>query len=267
MGTTSRGRRTHPRTSLNHPRRPVPHHARTENGVPSPQRYADALVSIAHDSLNGNQTEGTAPGPVVSIFVDAHLAVSTNGETGAEIATGPRVGPLTLEQILCHGQTEILMTAPDGTPLAVGPTSKTIPPKLRRFILHRDGGACTADGCQSRYRLQPHHITPKSPRRITRSLEPDHPLLVPPPCGHPPQRLPNRPQQRHPNDAASSNPKAAAHPERRSPTLNTLQAEAARTTSPRNEKTGSTSPERQFWRDPTLSKPCKDWTATPTRLA
>ena len=81
---------------------------------PRPQRYADALVSIAHDSLNGNQTEGTASGPAVSIFVDAHLAASTNGETGAEIDTGPRVGPLTLEQILCHGQTEILMTAPDG---------------------------------------------------------------------------------------------------------------------------------------------------------
>jgi 5-methylcytosine-specific restriction endonuclease McrA len=126
------------------------------------QRNADALVAIAQDSLNGNQTEGTTSGPVVSIFVDAHLAASTNGETGAEIASGPRVGPLTLEQILCHGSVEILMTAPDGTPLVVGPTSKTIPPKLKRFILHRDGGACTADGCQSRYRLQPHHITPKS---------------------------------------------------------------------------------------------------------
>ena len=129
---------------------------------PRTQRNADALVSIAHDSLNGIQTEETRSGPVVSIFVDAHLAASTNGDTGAEIAGGPRVGPLTLEQILCHGSVEILMTAPDGTPLAVGPTTRTIPPKLKRFILHRDGGACTADGCQSRYRLQPHHITPRS---------------------------------------------------------------------------------------------------------
>ena len=125
------------------------------------QRNADALVSIAHDSLGTGPT-GTMSGPTVSVFVDAHLAASTNGDTGAEIAAGPRVGPLTLEQILCHGQVEILMTAPDGTPLTVGPTTRTIPPKLRRFILHRDGGACTADGCQSRYRLQPHHITPRS---------------------------------------------------------------------------------------------------------
>ena len=129
---------------------------------PRTQRNADALVSIAQDSLHGNQPEGTRSGPTVSIFVDARLAAATGGETGAEIAAGPRIGPLTLEQILCHGSVEILMTAPDGTPLTVGPTAKTIPPKLRRFILHRDGGACTADGCQSRYRLQPHHITPRS---------------------------------------------------------------------------------------------------------
>lgn len=28
-------------------------------------------------------------------------------------------------------------------------------------MLHRDGG-CVVDGCTSRYRLQPHHITPWS---------------------------------------------------------------------------------------------------------
>ncbi len=134
------------------------------NGTHNPrtQRQADALVSIAHDSLNGTQPEVTTPAPVVSIFIDANLATATNGETGAEIAGGPRIGPLTLEQILCDGQAEILTTATDGTPLTVGPTSKTIPPKLKRFILNRDGGACTANGCQSRYRLQPHHIQPRS---------------------------------------------------------------------------------------------------------
>jgi hypothetical protein len=131
------------------------HHPRT-------QRHADALVSIAHDSLDGTKTGTTSPVPVVSIFIDAHQAAPTNGETGISIDTGPRIGPLTLEEILCDGQVEILMTATNGTPLTIGPTTRTIPPKLKRFILHRDGGTCTADGCQSRYRLQPHHITPKS---------------------------------------------------------------------------------------------------------
>jgi hypothetical protein len=127
------------------------------------QRHADALVSIAHDSLNSTPTEwASSTVPLVSIFVDAHLAATTNGQAGASIDTGPRVGPLTLEQILCDGAVEILTNAEDGQPLTLGPTTRTIPPKLRRFILHRDGGACTADGCQSRYRLQPHHIQPRS---------------------------------------------------------------------------------------------------------
>jgi hypothetical protein len=129
---------------------------------PRNQRFADALVAIAQDSLDGNQTEGTSTTPLVSIFIDSQLAASTGGEAGVEIDIGSRIGPLTLEEILCGGSVEILTTGPDGTPLSVGPTARTIPPKLKRFILHRDRGACTADGCQSRYRLQPHHITPRS---------------------------------------------------------------------------------------------------------
>ena len=129
---------------------------------PQAQGRADALVSIAQDSLHGPHPEGPPAASLVSIFVDAHEAAQSNGETGAAIDVGPRVGPLTLEEILCDGQVEILVTARDGTPLTVGPTARTIPPKLKRFILNRDGGACTADGCRSRYRLQPHHILPKS---------------------------------------------------------------------------------------------------------
>jgi hypothetical protein len=129
---------------------------------PQAQGRADALVSIAQDSLHGSQPEAPPAAPVVSIFVDAHEAARSNGESGAEIDVGPRVGPLTLEEILCDGQVEILVTAQDGTPLTAGLTARTMPPKLRRFILHRDGGACTADGCRSRYRLQPHHIQPRS---------------------------------------------------------------------------------------------------------
>ncbi len=123
---------------------------------------ADALVSIAQDSLQGSQRRAPSSAPVVSIFVDARNAARSNGETGVAIDVGPRVGPLSLEEILCDGRVEVLVTARDGTPLTVGPTTRTIPPKLRRFILHRDGGACTADGCRSRYRLQPHHILPRS---------------------------------------------------------------------------------------------------------
>jgi 5-methylcytosine-specific restriction endonuclease McrA len=45
--------------------------------------------------------------------------------------------------------------------LAVGPTTRVIPPKVRRFVLARDGG-CVIDGCTSTYRLEVHHIVPRS---------------------------------------------------------------------------------------------------------
>lgn len=123
------------------------------------QRHADALVSIAQDSLTGTAA-GEPSTPLITVFVDTS-AIPTNSETGARIADGPRVGPATVERILCEGTVEVIARTEDGQPLAVGHASRSIRPKLRRFVLARDGG-CTADGCTSRYRLQPHHRIPWS---------------------------------------------------------------------------------------------------------
>jgi len=43
--------------------------------------------------------------------------------------------------------------------LRMGRRSRPITPQLRRFVMDRDGAACTIAGCTSRYRLQVHHIT------------------------------------------------------------------------------------------------------------
>ena len=99
--------------------------------------------------------------PVATVFVDAAEAAATNGETGAWTAAGSRVGPNTLERILCDGVVELTALAADGTPLAVGTARSAIPPRTRRYVLARDGG-CAADGCTSMTRLQPHHIRPRS---------------------------------------------------------------------------------------------------------
>jgi hypothetical protein len=88
--------------------------------------------------------------------MDAGLAAGTQGETGAEIVYGPRVGPLVLERILCEGRVE-LIGLQDGRPITVSDATRTIPPVLRRLVAWRDGG-CSIDGCTSRYRLQVHHI-------------------------------------------------------------------------------------------------------------
>lgn len=121
------------------------------------QRSADALVTMAIDSLDHPHTESCGTGPTVTILCDARDAASTNGETGVTVVGGPRVGPHTLEEILCDGTIEVIALTTEGVPLAVGNTASSIPPRLRRFILARDQ-ACTIDGCGSRYRLQPHHI-------------------------------------------------------------------------------------------------------------
>jgi hypothetical protein len=99
----------------------------------------------------------SATAPTVTILVDARTAAGTNGETGVTIHSGPRVGPRALEAILCEGTFEVTAVTEDGQVLGIGDRSPVIPPRVRRYVFARDQ-VCTADGCRSRYRLQPHHI-------------------------------------------------------------------------------------------------------------
>jgi len=123
-------------------------------------RLADALVSIAQDSLDREAPE-SGRAPAVTVFVDADLAAPSGGETGAEISgNGLRVGPGTLERILCSGTVDVVGVG-DGRPVVATDRSRAIPPAIRRFVLWRDGG-CTIDGCRSRYRLEPHHVLPRA---------------------------------------------------------------------------------------------------------
>ncbi len=124
------------------------------------QRHAHALVSIAQDAVERDAPGTSSSTPVVTVFVDARQVAADGIETGAEIAAGPRVGPLTLERLLCEGRVGVI-AATDLNPVAASATSHTIPPAVRRWVLQRDGG-CVVDGCSSRYRLQPHHIRPRS---------------------------------------------------------------------------------------------------------
>ena len=127
------------------------------------QRNADALVSLSLDSLTGSseQDEGEdSSSAQISVFVEASLAVATSGEAGVELAAGPRIGAEALSEMLCNGRVDLTLLQ-DGTPLGVGRSSRVIPPRLRRYVLWRDGG-CVIEGCTSRYRLQVHHVVPFS---------------------------------------------------------------------------------------------------------
>jgi Domain of unknown function (DUF222)/HNH endonuclease len=123
-------------------------------------RNADALWKIGQDSLTGTEWDNDAVSPQVTIFIDATDATATSAEAGVVVQAGPRVGPNTLEAIACDSIIEVTAATADGTPINLGRRSRVVSPQLRRFVIHRDGGACTADGCDSRYRLQVHHVTP-----------------------------------------------------------------------------------------------------------
>ncbi|MDJ0922915.1 MAG: DUF222 domain-containing protein [Acidimicrobiia bacterium] len=121
------------------------------------QRQADALVGMAQDSLSRSHGGvDSAGGPEGVVFVDLDLANGSGGELGAEVEYGPRVGPNTLEELLCSGSVQ-LVGLQDGKPAIASGNTRTIPPAVRRFVAWRDGG-CSVAGCHSRYRLQPHHI-------------------------------------------------------------------------------------------------------------
>ena len=125
-------------------------------------RNADALWKMSQDALDGSTTDAAGPTHGVTVFVDAADAAATSGETGVVVEAGPRVGPETLEAMICSASVEVIASSSDGIPLNIGRRSRVVSPKLRRFVTHRDGGACTADGCTSRYRLEVHHIVPWS---------------------------------------------------------------------------------------------------------
>ncbi len=170
-------------------------------------RYADALWAISIDSLSGGDgaTIETST-PLLTVFVDAHDAAVSNGETGVVIEAGPRVGPDTVEAILCDGIIEVTARATDGTPVNMGRRSRTIPPRLKRFILARRVHRCRL--CQPLPpTTTPHH--PMVTRRTHQRHQPHHPVLVPPPRCDPRTRIHHQPRITHPTQTTpqTTNPR------------------------------------------------------------
>jgi 5-methylcytosine-specific restriction endonuclease McrA len=117
-------------------------------------RRATALVELA--------VTDDPPPAQITVFVDAEHAAGSNGQSGVMLEAGPGIGRDALEAILCDAVTEVTARGPDGRLMEYGRRSRTIPPTLRRAVLYRDGNRCAADSCDSRHRLQIHHLVPWS---------------------------------------------------------------------------------------------------------
>ena len=119
------------------------------------QDRADGLVSVASEWLAG---EIGGHDLTAEIFIDADLAARTDGQAGASVVGGTRIGPRTLNEILCEGTTRVVVFDQATRTVSTTPATRSIPPAIRAYVLERDGHRCVIAGCQSRSRLQPHHL-------------------------------------------------------------------------------------------------------------
>ena len=126
------------------------------------QLLADALTAIATDSLTGSSGESVRAVVIAEVFVDSALAAPSHGEAGVTTSAGLRVGPNTLSEILCTGKVRVVYTDGENGPLAITHSTESIPPAIRSYVLWRDQGMCSIEGCSSRHRLQPHHLRLKA---------------------------------------------------------------------------------------------------------
>ncbi len=98
-----------------------------------------------------------------------------------------------LEAILCDGIAEVdRHRRATGRRSASAPPHRTIPPKLRRFVLARDGG-CVVEGCTSHVSIRGPPQRPRLRGRSHRSRELGDAVLAPSPHRHPRPRLHDRP--------------------------------------------------------------------------
>ncbi|MCI0679651.1 MAG: HNH endonuclease, partial [Actinobacteria bacterium] len=117
-------------------------------------RRATALVELC-------VTDDPSPAQV-TVLVDTAEAARSGAETGVVIEAGPRVGRRVLEAVLCDAVVEVTARSEDGRYMEYGRRHRTVPPWLRRALHHKYHGVCAVDGCNSRHRLQVHHIIPWS---------------------------------------------------------------------------------------------------------
>lgn len=100
-----------------------------------------------------------APANQLTVLVDATEAAETQAGSGVILEAGPRVGRQVLEGILCDSNVEVIARTGDGQYMNYGRRYRTATPAQKRALLDRYAGRCAADGCDSRYRLEAHHLT------------------------------------------------------------------------------------------------------------
>jgi 5-methylcytosine-specific restriction endonuclease McrA len=122
-----------------------------------PQQQADALALLAETALHHELDPG-APGEryQVVVHVDAAVLADPTQPGQSVLEEGSHVSAETSQRLACDASRVVMRHDAEGRLIEVGARTRTIPPALRRALLHRDRN-CRFPGCMVRVG-QGHHV-------------------------------------------------------------------------------------------------------------
>jgi len=121
------------------------------------QQQADALALLAETALHhGIDPGGPGERYQVVVHVDAPVLADANESGQSVLEEGTHVSAETAQRLACDATRVVMRHDADGRVVEVGARTRTIPPALRRALLHRDQG-CRFPGCGIAF-VQGHHI-------------------------------------------------------------------------------------------------------------
>ena len=124
------------------------------------QQQADALQLLAETALHRGIDPGTpAEHYQVVVHVDASVLEDADQPGQSVVEDGGRVSAETSQRLGatgCDASRVVMQHDAEGRIFEVGAKTRTIPPALRRALLHRDH-SCRFPGCHGRF-CQAHHI-------------------------------------------------------------------------------------------------------------
>ena len=133
-----------------------PHHRAGDAGDPGDVSWADALLHLAHAGLDAldpaTGARGRPPGERTQVI----LHLDADRQAPARLHLGP-VLPAGLADYLSCDSTVRYLLLRHGQPLAMGRRQRTVTPRVRAVIEHRDGG-CRVPGCDQARWLHIHHL-------------------------------------------------------------------------------------------------------------
>jgi hypothetical protein len=135
---------------------PVPPDPATEPPTRA-QQQADALALLAETALHHDLDSG-APGERYQVVVHVDAAVLADpGQPGQSVLEeGGHVSAETSRRLACDASRVVMRHDAEGRLVEIGARTRTIPPALRRALLHRDR-SCRFPGCHARIG-QGHHV-------------------------------------------------------------------------------------------------------------